>query len=386
MAKERLILGVHCGAACDGVDAALVAVSGKGEKMTARLVAHLVRPIAPELRTALSAAVVGSDGASAALDCELGAAMAAAAGDLLKQAKVDAATLLGAGASGPALPAACADESPAGFEVGNPAMLARHLARPVAAGFERAVASLGAPLRVAASQWPHWLLFRHERLSRVVVQLGGVARLTFIPADAAFGDCITQDAAPCGILLDALSQELLKETTDADGAAASRGRVHAVLLHELIASGEQSRRHGVESTKEKPLLLTPHSPLPTNIFVQRLLMMARKHRCDAPADILATATELVARGIVACIATLTERPHEVILTGGGSLNIHLAGRIRSLQSPSSTVSCEKFGFAARSLGAVAAALLAAARLDEIPLPFPSADGELKPAVVGGLFV
>ena len=65
------------------------------------------------------------------------------------------------------------------------------------------------------------------------------------------------------------------------------------------------------------------------------------------------------------MAALTERPHQVVLSGGGARHIHLAGRVRALLSPSSTVTSEKFGLGLSAKAAVCQALLAAATVDKL---------------------
>jgi len=112
-------------------------------------------------------------------------------------------------------------------------------------------------------------------------------------------------------------------------------------------------------------------------------MMARKRRCG-PTDLLATVTELTAQAVARAIAGLTERPHEVILSGGGGRNIHLAGRIRALLSPSSTYTFERYGPSLRGRQGVCMAVLAAARLDKFAAHCPSATGAARPAVLGSV--
>ena len=84
------------------------------------------------------------------------------------------------------------------------------------------------------------------------------------------------------------------------------------------------------------------------------------------------------------MGTLTERPHEIILSGGGAKNIFLASRIRSLLSPSSTINCEKFGYGVRGKNAVCMAVLAAARVDNVAIYCPFATAAKSPTIWGSL--
>ena len=122
------------------------------------------------------------------------------------------------------------------------------------------------------------------------------------------------------------------------------------------------------------------------LFVDRLELVARHHRCSKPADLLATAAEFIARAIASAVAGLTERPHEVVLSGPGATNIHLASRIRTLLSPCSTYASDRYGIASQARTAVNCAVLAAARVDEFPVPIPEPMGQWRQSVFGGLFL
>lgn len=346
MAKERLFIGLHCGWAGDGVDAALAVVTGRGERMKVRQLATLHEPFAPNLRRKLLAAAC--EGAPperlAELDGQITSAFAASAEKLIAQSKTRHDGIVAVGFSQQPLAAG----GSGAVALGCPAAVARAMRLPVAAGAATAGGGAGAALA-----WPNWLVFHDARLSRVVVRLGGLAEVTFVPAAAQPGDVIAFDAGPCGLILDALAESLLKQPADFDGSAAAAGKVSPSLLNELLAA---------------PYFQFPPPKYSAasewgSAYVQRLAMAADRHSCGG-ADVLATATELVARVIAAAVGRLTERPHEVILCGGGSRNIHLAGRIRALLSPSSTYAAERYGFDALALAAAGWAILAACRVDE----------------------
>ena len=116
----------------------------------------------------------------------------------------------------------------------------------------------------------------------------------------------------------------------------------------------------------------------------RLMNMGTKHACPH-ADLLATVTEMTARLVAMAVGKLTERPHEVILSGGGAMNIHLAGRIRKLLSPCSTYTSQRYDLDLRAKEAVCYAILAAARQDGVPAHCPVATGAERATVLGGVW-
>ena len=259
----------------------------------------------------------------------------------------------------------------AAIEIFQKAIFACRIGVPVIADLAASAMAHGrSPLH--AYCLPQWLMFRDARLSRVALNLGGMASLTFLAADSHPADVTAFDAAPCGIVLDGLTRQEAGIPFDRDGMLASGGRACPPLLHELLATPPLGFRAGKRRDGEEGCLidtsLGPPATLPPDawgdIQTQRLVLMARKHGCIRKQDIMATATEAVAISIAAAIEALTERPHEVILSGGGAMNIHLAGRVRSMLSPSSTVSIEKFGLPSpRSARAVFLAAAAALRIE-----------------------
>ena len=380
MAKTgRTFVGLYSGAAADGIDAALVRIDGSGEHVTVRQTHCLHRPM-PELLHA-RAASAGTGWAMPAadlarLDRDMGGLLADACEALLKDASTPAKYVAGAGIIGHAVGYTRPSESSghgAIWELGSPATVCRRTGLAVACGFaatDLAAGGVGGPVWA----WPDWLMFHDDRLSRVVVHLGSIATITFIGSAAAACEVVAYDTGPGTILIDYLARQLFQRSTDTDGAIAARGGVNAALLNELLAA-----EHFHRPPPKRTTAADWSGPA-----AQRLEMLAGKHRCEAPA-LLATVTELTARGVAAAVLGMTERPHEVILTGGGARNIHLAGRIRTLLSPCSTYAGERYGLAVRAHGATAAAILAAARMDAFAAHCHNATGAAAPAVLGSLW-
>ena len=111
--------------------------------------------------------------------------------------------------------------------------------------------------------------------------------------------------------------------------------------------------------------------------------MAHKHRM-APADLVASASEVTVQSLVRCIGALTQNPHEVILCGGGAKNIYLAMRLRKLLVPAGTVSIERFDIDATAKAGLTVAVLAAARLDGVPANIPAVTGATRAVLLGSI--
>lgn len=378
--RERVFAGLYSGPSADGAEAALVSITGKGARMKARQVSWLHRPMPTGLRKRLrrvSSGWAATAGDLAGLDRDVGAFLVATFRAAAKKARLARSQIAGIGLL--AQPAGYVRPTPSDgsgsvMELGSPATVAHETQLPVVGGFRQsdlAAGGVGGPV----TAWPDWLLFRDGRLSRVVVQLGAIASITFVGSAAAACEVVAYDTGPGTILVDTLTESLFSRLMDEDGAIAARGRVSEALLNELMA-GEYLQREPPKQT---------HPLSWSGATEKRLEMIAGKHRCRA-VDLVATVTELTAHTIARAVLGLTERPHEVILAGGGAKNIHLAGRIRALLSPSSTYAVERYGVGIRAHGAACCAVLAAARTDEFPAHCHAATGADRPVVLGSIWL
>ena len=376
-AGDRLFIGLYNGWAADGVEAVLAAVHSRGERMKARQVRHVHVPLPDGLRRRIAAMASGAAGpatVTAELDRDVGLTFADAVGELMNKAGPQDNKPVAVGCSGQpvAYVPPKAGRAGAALTAGQPAIIAGRGAMPVVADFAQAdlaAGGCGGPIWA----WADWLLFHHRRLSRVAVNLGAMASITFIPARGAPADVVAFDAGPGAAVLDVLAHRFFSKPFDPDGTIAAHGRVCAPLLNELHGEPYFQRRG-------------PRVACPADWgegFVERLMAAGQKHGCGG-ADMLATAAELTARTVAQGVAAMTERPHEVILSGGGAMNIHLAGRIRRLLNPSGTVTVEKFGISMRAKNALCMAVLAAARLAGVSAHCPAATGAARQAVLGSV--
>jgi anhydro-N-acetylmuramic acid kinase len=364
--KERHFIGLHAGG-LDGIDAALVAVRDSGEKMTFRQLHCLHAPFDEALRRRIEP-LRSYAGASPEelldLDGLVAMAMSRAACSLRTQAgarekNVTAVGVLGIRVGG-------------GAELGLSACLARGTGLPVVGRFDIADRAAGGN-GGAVTAWPAWRLLRDRRLSRSLVHLGEIASVTFVGSAAAQCEVVAYDVGPGTVLLDALARDLLGRALDEGGSAASRGKVSQPLLSEMMAHGYFNCAAPKTTWRGEW----------TGVYLERLKLMAARHACRG-SGLLATAAELTARLVAAAIGRFTERPHEIVLSGGGTANARLVSRIRSLLSPCSTYMADRYGLGVRAAKAVFAAVLAAARLDDFPAHCPSASGATRRVVLGSV--
>src|ERR1700722_11179742 len=110
------------------------------------------------------------------------------------------------------------------WQTGEPAIIAAKVGVPVVSDFrpaDMAAGGKGAPL----VPFLDYMLFRHARLGRIVQNIGGIANLTAIPANAAAKNVLAFDTGPGNMVIDAVTEKLFRRPFDRDGKIAASGKV-----------------------------------------------------------------------------------------------------------------------------------------------------------------
>lgn len=248
-------------------------------------------------------------------------------------------------------------------QLGDGKMLAQRLGLPVVFDFraaDLAAGGQGAPLVPAF----------HAALARdldrphpiAVLNIGGVANLTYIDGDEAPRAC---DTGPGNALLDDFMLERSGKAYDQDGDIANRGRpdqrvIDASLAHEFFA-------------KKCPKSLDRNE---LRVDVSGLSL----------GDGAATLTALTAAAVERTVAHLPARPRSWIVAGGGARNPTLMRMLAEKLSPASVETADAVGWSVDALEAQAFAFLAVRSLRGFPLTFPQTTGAPAPLKGGCLAV
>ncbi|WP_310392663.1 anhydro-N-acetylmuramic acid kinase [Hymenobacter sp.] len=204
----------------------------------------------------------------------------------------------------------------------------------------------GAPLAGYSDK----LLFGSATENRLLLNLGGIANFTYLPA--APGPGLTTDTGPGNTLLDAVTrQHFPGRLYDEDGALAAQGSVHPGLLQELLAH---------------PFFLAalPKTTGPELFGLQYLEAAQARTRTTAlpPADLLATLVELSAAGVAQAVqqsGTEAERGAlAVYASGGGSHNTALMAALQRHLPAARFAAIDALGIPADAKEAVLFAVLA----------------------------
>lgn len=260
------------------------------------------------------------------------------------------------------------------WQTGEGAIAAHRLRVPVVSDFrvaDMAAGGKGAPL----VPFLDFMLFRHPIMGRIVLNIGGIANLTAVPAGAAQRDVIAFDTGPGNMVIDALAEKVLHKPYDRDGRAAATGTVIESVLDAVLSApffrAKPPRTAGREEFGRE--------------FSARFLRAC--DRASKP-DSFATVTALTARSIADAIQRFVLRKNaayqEIIVSGGGLKNATLMAMLANSVTPLGLQlrSSDELGLPSDAKEAAAFALLAYETWHRRPSNVPSATGAKKPAVLG----
>jgi len=352
MPTPRLFIGAMSGTSADGVDVALVRITGAGLAIRIELVRHLAEPYDAELRRRIFA--IRSDG-SARLDdlAQLARDITLSYARAIDKLETNLLHIEAIAAHGQTL----FHKPPLTMQWFDPSLLAAETGRAVVSDFRRAdcaVGGQGAPLVPFAD----WVMFRGAP-GRVILNLGGIANVTVLSGPY---DTAGWDTGPGNCISDALCRRAgIAGGVDVDGLIALRGSADEAIVARTLAS-EYFRRPRPKSTDGPEMI--------------RLFDAAvGGSKLDLP-DLLATAAEITARSIRDALATLPLPQADLIVAGGGVNNPAIMQRLGR------TRRTDECGVPAQAREAMAFAILGAATMDGIPSNSPAATGARRPVVLG----
>ncbi|HET9151023.1 MAG TPA: anhydro-N-acetylmuramic acid kinase [Gemmatimonadales bacterium] len=364
--RPTLAVGLMSGTSLDGMDAALVRIN---DPTHVDLVAFTSRPYEAHERQALLAAIASARAPELA---RLHVQLAHWAGDAV-DAVLAAAGIGGADLGLIAFHGQTIWHEPplVTWQLGEAAVLAERFgvrvvhnfrARDVAAGGQ------GAPLVPMADV----LLFGAEH-PRVLLNIGGMANLTYVPRRADDEGAFAFDTGPGMAVIDALARHVRPDLPfDRDGVVSGAGTVNELLLAKLLA--------------DPYFLASPPKSTGRERYGEGYAREIAE-RCPGP-DGVALAVALTARTVAAAVQRWA-RGAEVVVSGGGARH---PGLMRALaaalgaarESPSPLLHFDDLFFDGDAKEAVAFALLGYLTIHGQPGNVPRATGARGARVLGSV--
>lgn len=386
MKEVRHVVGMMSGTSVDGVDAALVEISGTDSEPKVKLLAFENKPYPPQVREKIFSLFTPANATVdkvGYMNFLLGEIYAKSALSVIEKAGMKPEEIDVIGSHGQTIWHAPIPESPDGIpvaytvQIGEGSVIAERTGILTVSDFrvaDMAAGGQGAPL----VPFSEYLLYRREIETILLQNIGGIGNMTVMPAGAKPRDVFAFDTGPGNMIIDAVISAVTggEKTYDAGGETAAKGRVCNALLDIL---------------KEEPYY---RQPLPKTTgrehfgvqYTEKILSWWKENPIPVE-DLLATVTDLTAYSIADAYERYVlpkYRASEIIVGGGGSYNATLLRFMKERFAPHGVAvrTQEDLGLSSDAKEAVAFALMADCCMRGKANTLPSVTGAEHPAVMG----
>ena len=217
----------------------------------------------------------------------------------------------------------------------------------------------------------HKALFSSDQINRIVLNIGGIANITFLPVHSA--RVIGFDTGPGNGLLDDWCLRHLDLAYDREGQLASQGEVCSAFLQQMLTDPYFTQAAPKSTGRE--------------YFSYNWIKQQLEHfQDDIPKlDVLASLAELTAVSIALQIKQLVPVVDEVLVCGGGMHNTDLIKRLQNHLQDLKITSTEAYQLHPDWVEASAFAWLAQQTLQGQNGNLPEVTGARESVVLGGIW-
>lgn len=376
-----LAVGLMSGTSMDGIDAALIKMPNGDDLSSLELVAFHESPYPDELRSALRDVAYGEQCTAediAVLHTSVATAFAHAYHAVTRKAGVENVDFIGShgqtvahvppGKDGMTLIAGT-------LQLGPPGMIAALTGVTTVADFrpgDMALGGQGAPL----APYVDFVLRRSKTCDRAILNIGGIANITYLPKNCSMNEVIAFDTGPGNMVLDELYRVLFPNESSYEELArlTRKGHPSQTLVDAFL---------NLEFFDRKPPKSAGHHEFGGR-FAWELLSKSEAEG-QKREDSLASALSLTTRSIHAAIRDFV-LPNggldEVLVTGGGSRNPVMIEELAAWLDPIRVGAIDELGVPAEAKEAVDFAVLAREALLSRPNVIHHVTGAAMPAILG----
>lgn len=383
---KKLVIGLMSGTSVDGIDAAIVEVTGHNLKTKVDLIAFETFPFpsgVPERILALCHPDTGRVDDICEMNFYIGHLFAEAAKHILRKSGMSANDIDLIGSHGQTIHHLPKDTNtnhnvsryPSTLQIGEPAVIAHETGIPTIADFrvaDMAAGGQGAPL----VSYPDYLLFHNTEKTVGLLNIGGISNLTVLPVNGGFDSVCAADTGPGNMCIDAVVSEITEgaERYDKNGTRAAQGIPHHPLVNEWL--------------KHPFFQLSPPKTTGREMFghtyAMECLAACREHKLSDN-DCIATLTELTVQTIAGYITRFVTEQNLIdtlYVSGGGVHNQTIMRRLSELLANTAVKSVDNSGISADAKEAIAFAILANETLQGNAGNLPSATGASVRKILG----
>ena len=384
----RVVVGLMSGTSLDGVDAVVARIEGTGDSIELETLSFVSESYSDELRELIlrnSASEESSVLELSQINVRLAHLYADAVRRAARKARLSLEDIDLIGSHGQTVhhvpdPMYCAGlDVTSTLQIGDPSVLANLLDIPVVGDFrvaDMALAGQGAPL----VPYFDYVFFRDEDETRGLLNIGGIANVTVIPAGGGPDHVFAFDTGPGNMVIDSLARILFDEPFDEAGHHAFDGTFDDGMMAELLEDPYFTQEPPKSTGREyfgRP-------------YAERLVTRCREAMGNPkPEDVMATGAMLTVLSIYQAYARFIRERSELdalIVSGGGMHNEYLMDRLENTFAPIPVKTVEDYGLDADAKEALCFAVLAHEAVNGTPTNLPSVTGASKPTILGKICV
>jgi len=378
--QSKLVVGLISGTSADGIDSALVRITGSGTSTRITQLAFATYPYPKGLRELILSNSLPGTG-TVDMVCELNILIAHLFADavrkIARKARVPLSRIDLIGSHGqtvhhlPEPRKVFGKLIRSGLQLGDPSTIAKLTGIITVGDFrtgDMAVGGQGAPL----VPYFDFLMLRSTKKNRILLNLGGIANFTALPKNCRVSDVVAFDTGPANMVIDALMMKFYGRKFDADGNVALSGKIIPKLLSDLMSLPYFKLRPPKSTGRE--------------LFGARLLPRILNYEKQAKReDLIATVTRWTAHSVYSQYERFVA-PHmkadEIFVSGGGAHNPAITRSLQEYFNPAPVRKIESAGFSSDAKEAVCFAVLANATISEQASNVPRVTGAARPVILG----
>lgn len=366
-------IGLMSGTSVDGLDLALCRIHAD----TLDLVNSLELNLPSHLKQALDSTCRSPEQHLATLgelDAAFGKFCAHAITQLLQEAKLAPSDIRAIGSHGQTIFHQPETEHCFSMQIGNGNLIAELSGIACVCDFrmaDMAAGGQGAPLAPGF----HNAVFRTDKETRAILNLGGIANITLLPSDSNQA-VIGFDTGPANTLMDQWIKRHQQQNYDKDGHWARTGQVNDSLLNAMLSEPFFGQAAPKSTGRE--------------LFNMNWLdAKLAAYPGITPADVQRSLLELSAMSAANALQKASPQgaePGAVYCCGGGAYNSFLLERLTQLLPAWQVGTTQALGMAPEWVEACAFAWLAHQRIAQRPGNLPSVTGARKSKILGCLYL
>jgi len=354
--KERLVIGILSGTSVDAVDIVLVRINGKGQNSRIEVLNYKEYKIPIILKNYILKA---SDKNTGFVDdiCRLniliGKFYASCINKFIKKSGFSNNDIDLIGSHGQTIHHLPKSEKylnikyKSTLQIGDPSVIANQTGIITVGDFRTADIAVdggGAPL----VPYLDYISFRSSKTDRILLNIGGISNLTYLPKNCDFNEIIAFDTGPGNMMIDYISKKYFYKEFDKDCKISLKGELNTKLLNEILRKDNFVFTEPPKSTGRE---------LYTEDFVEKVI---RKYKNEKLENILHTFTEYTAYAISENIKRFIKPKNhfEILVSGGGANNKQIMNGLRSYLPDAEIKNVDMKGITISNKEAVLFALLA----------------------------